>query len=69
MALSLFERNIVAELYGITGKRIREKDLLEWRTTKIEKQAGEQVIHLPHNGVWVAIPDSIKTKLSRAAQD
>jgi hypothetical protein len=62
MALTLFERNIIAELYGMIGKKIREKDLLEWRTTKLEKQPGEQVFHLPNNGVWVSIPDSIKVK-------
>lgn len=62
MALSLFERNIIAELYGITGKKIREKDLLEWRSSEIEKRPGEQVFHLPGNGVWVAIPDSVKAK-------
>jgi hypothetical protein len=62
MSLSLLERNIIAELYGIIGKKIREKDLLEWRNSEIEKQPGEQVFHLPNNGVWVAIPESIKIK-------
>lgn len=67
MALSLFERNIIAELFGITGKKIREKDLLEWRSSEIKQQPGEQVFHLPNNGVWVAIPDSIKVKARHAA--
>lgn len=67
MSLSLFERNIIAEFYGMTGKKIREKDMLEWRTTEIKTQAGEQVFHLPSNGVWIAIPDSIKISLRRAA--
>lgn len=47
MALSLFERNIIAEPHGMIGTKIREKDLLEWRNTEIQKQDGEQVFHLP----------------------
>lgn len=58
MALTYFER----EIHGIIGKRIREKDLLEWRTREIKKQDGERVIHLPRAEVWVAIPDTIKVK-------
>jgi hypothetical protein len=62
MSLSYFERAIIAELHGIIGKRIREKDLLEWQTRKIAKQDGERVIHIPRLEVWVAIPDTIKVK-------
>lgn len=65
MALTYFEREIIAELHGIIGKKIREKDLLEWRTREIEKRDGEQVIKVPGAGVWVAIPDTIKTKVRR----
>lgn len=62
MALSLFERGIIAELHGIIGKKIREKDLLEWRTSSIKQNPGERVCHLPRSGVWVAFPDTIKIK-------
>jgi len=64
MSLSLFERNIIAELHSIIGKKIREKDLLEWRNAEIAKRDGEQVFYLPHNKVWVAIPDAIKPRKS-----
>ncbi len=60
MSLTYFERGLIAELYGIIGKRIREKDLLEWRTGEIKKRDGERVFRLPDARVWVAIPDTIK---------
>lgn len=62
MAMSYFERQIVAELHAIIGKKIREKDLLEWRTTEIKKRDGERVFKIPRLEVWVAIPDTIKIK-------
>ncbi len=67
MSLTYFEREIIMELHGLIGKRIREKDLLEWRTREIEPQAGEQVFHLPRLKVWVAIPDTIKVRAAKAA--
>ena len=68
MSLSSFEREIITELHGLSGKRIREKDMLEWRTAKIEQQRGEQVFHLPRLKVWVAIPDTIKVRAAVAAR-
>lgn len=62
MSLTYFERGIIAELHLIIGKRLREKDLLEWRTRELEKRDGEQVIEIPRLKVWVAIPESIKAK-------
>ena len=57
MSMNSFERSILGELKMATGNRkLKEKDLLEWRTSKIEPQDGEIVIHLPLNGVWVAYP-------------
>jgi len=65
MSLSRFEREIIFTLHSVIGKRIREKDLLEWRTGEIKEQTGEQVVHLPTLGVWVAIPDTIKIQNPR----
>lgn len=61
--LSAFEREIVNEFWLLTKKRLRAKDLLEWRLgSPVTVQAGEQVVHLPSIKVWVAVPDSIKIK-------
>jgi hypothetical protein len=50
-----FEAAILAELRTITGnKKIRQKDIQEWRTAKIDPHEGETVVHLPTTGVWVA---------------
>jgi hypothetical protein len=62
MSLTYFERQIIDELHAIIGKRIREKDMLEWRTAKIAKRDGERVVHVSRLKVWVAIPDTIKVK-------
>jgi hypothetical protein len=60
MALTSFEREIIYTLHGIVGKRLREKDLLEWKTAEIAKRDGERVIHLPTLNVWVAIPETAR---------
>lgn len=59
VSLSSFEREIITELHGLIGKRIREKDLLEWRTREIAERKGERVFHLKGAGVWVAIPAAL----------
>jgi hypothetical protein len=65
MALSSFEREIIAELHRMIGKRVREKELLEWRTREIAKREGERVFHLEGAGVWVAIPETSLPKALR----
>lgn len=65
MALSSFEREIIAELHGLIGKRIREKDLLEWKTSEINPRAGERVFKLPLSRVWVAIPEALSPSQTR----
>lgn len=62
MPLNRLEREMIAELRGIIGTKIREKDLLEWRTSELKAQVGERIFYLPVAGVWVAIPDSVKIK-------
>jgi hypothetical protein len=57
MAMTAFERQILAGLKASTGNRkLREKDMLEWRTGGIKPRSGEQIIELPVLGVQVAIP-------------
>ncbi len=56
MALSTFERSIVGEIFLLTGKRIKEKELFEWSTGELKPQAGEQVLFLKICQVWVCIP-------------
>ena len=57
MALSKYEREILAEAKTVTGnKKLKEKHLLEWCTGVIKERAGERVDWLPLSKVWVATP-------------
>jgi hypothetical protein len=61
MALSGFERQLLAALKQATGNRkLKERDLLEWRAGKdsIKPREGEKTIWLDLYGVTVAIPSS-----------
>lgn len=56
MAMTAFEREILHELKIVTGNRkLKERDMLEWRTGNIKPRAGEEIIKLPRLGVEVAI--------------
>lgn len=55
MSIRSFEAGILAELREVVGKRnIRQKDIMEWKTSKIEPHEGERVVFLEDNGVFVA---------------
>lgn len=57
MTMTAFERQILNELKRVTGNRkLKERDMLEWRSGKIEPRDGEKVIELKTLGVVVAIP-------------
>lgn len=61
MALLPIEREILAELRHITGrKKLKEKDLLEWSTDQSilagNLRDGEVMVHCPLSQVWAAIP-------------
>jgi len=59
MGLRQLEAEILAELHAATGnKKLRQKDIMEWRTAEIEAQDGETLIHLPGMGVYVAYKDT-----------
>ncbi len=65
MALMPIERSIMNEIKMLTGNRkLTEKDLLEWSTSKSKVQQGlranEEMIHCASMGVWAAIPKQIK---------
>lgn len=54
-SLRTLEAAILRALREATGiKKLRQKDIMEWRTSPIEPQEGETVIHLPDPGVYVA---------------
>ncbi len=58
MGMTTFEKQILTTLKVVTGNnKLKERDMLEWRTSKLEPQSdGEQIVHLKALGVWVAIP-------------
>lgn len=59
MSMTAFERQILSELKIVTGNnKLREKDMLEWRTSEIKPRDGEKIIKLPRAGVVVAIPET-----------
>lgn len=54
MSMRSLEAEILAELRAVTGKMsLRQKDIMEWSTTKLEPQEGETLIHLSNVGAWV----------------
>ena len=57
MSLRSLEADILYELRIVAkNRKIRQKDIMEWRSRKIEsKAADEQVFHLSKLGVWVAV--------------
>ena len=58
MGASAFEREILAEIRKMPGKKkFLLRDMLEWSTGEVTPQDGEQVIRLPSLGVTVAIAD------------
>ena len=56
MSIRSYEREILEELKEVTGNRkLRIKDMMEWRTSEVKPHDGEMVFHLRKNSVWVAI--------------
>lgn len=55
MSLSTLETAIVDELREVTGlsvKKLRKKDLMEWATAEITPQEGEKTVYLPKLEMW-----------------
>ncbi len=56
MSLRTLERAI---LYGaqtvLQNAKLRQKDILEWSTSKVEPDPGEIVVRVPNPGVYVAV--------------
>ena len=59
MSVASLEREILAELKRITGRKdLRMKDLLEWSSAPIKKlEPGEVQVAVPSLGVYCAIPE------------
>ena len=56
MSLRSLESSILAELREVSGNRkIRLKDIMEWRTAEFTPQEGETLYHCPRNGVWCCV--------------
>lgn len=55
MGLRQLEAAILSELRHVTGnRRIRQRDIMEWSTGKVEARGDEKLVHLPLNRVNVA---------------
>lgn len=58
MSMQSLERAILAEAKIVTGnKKLKMKDIMEWRTAKIVAQAGEKLYRLPELGINIAVKD------------
>ena len=56
MGMKQLESAILAELRRVANdNRIRQKDIMEWRTRKIEPHGGETLFFLPDLGVHCAV--------------
>jgi hypothetical protein len=59
MSLTALEKSIWIELKKLTNNpKLRLKDVLEWRTTEIEKVEGETSFYCPDNNVYASVPTS-----------
>ncbi len=69
MSLRSYEAEILAELKRQPGlSAIRQKDIMEWRTTELEpQQDGERVVHLNEMHVWVCFLTPPKKAAKRRA--
>lgn len=56
MSMRELEAGILAELKQVAkNTKIRQKDIMEWSTGKIEPQEGETYFYLPILGVHVCV--------------
>ena len=56
MSMRSLESEILAEAKTVTGnKKLRLKDIMEWRTSSFEPEPGEVLHFLPTIGVYVAV--------------
>jgi len=59
MSPATVERAIWRELREITcNKKLRLKDITEWRTSEFQSQEGEKLVFLPGLKVWVAYKEN-----------
>ncbi len=56
MGMRELEADILREARTVTNKKsLRQKDIMEWTTGKIEKRDDETVFHLPDLNVNIAV--------------
>lgn len=56
MSMATLERAILAGAkFVFKNPKLRNKDIMEWRSADIKPEAGEVVAYVPDPGVWVAI--------------
>ena len=56
MSMATLERAILAAARGVfKNPKLRNKDIMEWRSAVIKPEADEVVEYVPDPGVWVAI--------------
>lgn len=57
MGVRQLEANILRELKEVSkNKKLRQKDIMEWRTGKnLKTQEGEELFYLPKMGISVAV--------------
>lgn len=60
MGIKQLEAAILVEARTVTGiKKLRQKDIMEWSSGKIEPREGEAVFRLPDIGVNIAVLDTL----------
>ena len=59
MSMASLEREILAELQQVSGRRsLKKKDMQEWSTGPLEKRDDETLFYLPEFQVNVAVKTS-----------
>jgi len=63
MSIRTLESAILAEAKKVTdNKKLRLKDIMEWRTTKIKTHPNEKLYYLPDIGVHIAVKEQSRKK-------
>lgn len=70
MSLRSFESSLASEARVVfNNRKLRVKDLMEWRMTEVKPHDDEVVAYLPLNGVWVAIKKELDKRVARSTEE
>ena len=62
MSMQSLERAVLAEAKKVTGnKKLRMKDIMEWRSGEIKAQEGEKLYCLPTLKINIAVKEQLFT--------